>query len=376
MLSATDETLDGIPVVGGNGVRGYTDKYNTRGPALVIGRVGALCGCVHLIASDFWASEHAFVVYPRGKFNLRFMRYLLVTLDFNNQAIRTAQPLINTEIVENTFGVFPPQREQGIIADYLDRETAKLDTLIAAKERLLVLLSEKRCALITCAVTKGLSPDAPLRNSGISWFGEIAAHWATRRIALLFRERDERGEPELPLLEVSINTGVILREFSDDHIESTAADFNTYKIARTGDIVFNKMRMWQGSVGVAPCDGLVSPDYTVAAPGGALLSEYAGQLFRTEMFSAECARHSHGIVWDRLRLYWDGFRDIVVPLPPLPEQRAIVEHIQRETAKLDALREATERTISLLKERRSALITEAVTGKIQLVSPFVEKTEN
>jgi type I restriction enzyme S subunit len=165
---------------------------------------------------------------------------------------------------------------------------------------------------------------------------------------------------------VSINVGVVLREFSDDRIESTAADFNTYKVAKKGDIVFNKMRMWQGAVGVAPEDGLVSPDYTVATPSGALSSDYAGQLFRTEKFSAECARLSHGIVWDRLRLYWVGFRDIEVPLPPLNEQRTILAHIQRETAKLDALGAVTERTTALLKERRAALIAAAVTGQIEV----------
>lgn len=260
----------------------------------------------------------------------------------------------------------PEASLQCAIADYLDHETSHLDRLVAAKERVLGLLAEKRRALITRAVTRGLDPSALLRDSGIPWLGEIPAHWDTRRVAWLFRDRDERGEPDLPLLEVSINAGVVLREFSDDRIESTAADFNIYKVARKGDIVFNKMRMWQGAVGVAPQDGLVSPDYTVAAPSGALLSDYAGQLFRTEMFSAECARWSHGIVWDRLRLYWEGFRDIEVPLPPLDEQRMILAYIQKETAKLDALREATERTIKLLKERRAALIAAAVTGKLDM----------
>ena len=99
----------------------------------------------------------------------------------------------------------------------------------------------------------------------------------------------------MPLLEVSINAGVVLREFSDERIESTAADFNSYKVARQGDVAFNKMRMWQGAVGVAPQDGLVSPDYVVAAPTGPLSPQYAGLLFRTDMFSAECARQSHKV---------------------------------------------------------------------------------
>jgi type I restriction enzyme S subunit len=260
----------------------------------------------------------------------------------------------------------PSLKQQRGTADYLDRETARLDALVTAKERVLGLLAEKRRALITRAVTRGLNPDAPLRDSGIPWLGKIPTHWATQRAAWLFHERDERGEVDLPLLEVSISAGVVLREFSDERIESTAADFNTYKVARQGDVAFNKMRMWQGAVGVVPQDGLVSPDYVVATPGGPILPQYAGLLFRTEMFSAECARRSHGIVWDRLRLYWEGFREIELPLPPIEAQREIVAYTTRETAKLDALRLSTERTIDLLNERRAALIAAAVTGQIDV----------
>lgn len=260
----------------------------------------------------------------------------------------------------------PPQETQVFISGYLDRETSRIDSLIATKERLIKLLAEKRRALINQAVTKGFNPNAPLRDSGVRWLGEIPRHWVTLRLALLFRERDERSEPNLPLLEVSINSGVVIREFFDDQIESVAADFNTYKVARKNDIVFNKMRMWQGAVGVSPQDGLVSPDYTVAAPIGALTPVYAGLLFRIEAFSAECARYSHGIVWDRLRLYWEGFRDIVVPIPPKDEQEQIVNHLYASTGEIDTLVKATESTVALLKERRTALITAAVTGTISL----------
>ena len=273
---------------------------------------------------------------------------------------------LESDLVAETEIAVPALDQQRAIADYLDCETARLDALVAAKERVLGLLAEKRRALTTRAVTRGLDPRAPLRDSGIPWLGEIPEKWKTRRVAWLFRERDERGSPDLPLLEVSINSGVIVREFSEERIESTAADFNTYKVARQGDVVFNKMRMWQGAVGVAPQDGLVSPDYVVAAPTGTLSPQYASLLFRTAAFSAECARHSHGIVWDRLRLYWVGFRGIEVPLPPVQEQADIVEQIAFETKRLDELSKSAESTISLLKERRAALIAAAVTGQIEV----------
>ena len=275
-------------------------------------------------------------------------------------------PHVNGEFLANLRIPLPNQFQQRTIANYLDHETARLDALVAAKERVLALLTERRMAFTTHAVTRGLDPRVSLRDSGIPWLGEIPAKWNTRRAAWLFRERDERGEPDLPLLEVSINSGVVLREFSEERIESTAADFNTYKIARQGDVVFNKMRMWQGAVGVTPVDGLVSPDYVVAEPTGPLSPQYAALLFRTDKFAAECARRSHGIVWDRLRLYWEGFRDIILPLPPPDVQKEVAAHIGEATAKLDAMSFTTKRTIELLKERRATLIVAAVTGQIDV----------
>jgi type I restriction enzyme S subunit len=311
------------------------------------------------------------VLTPGPELDGRFLYYVTVSSLFRKlgEAWMTGaagQKRVPEDFVRDFQTPVPPLPHQRSIADYLDRETAQLDALVGAKDYLLRLLAEKRSALITHAVTRGLVHQTRLRDSGIPWLGEIPAVWETRRAAWLFRERNERGEADLPLLEVSINAGVVLREFSVERIENTAADFNTYKVARQGDIAFNKMRMWQGAVGVAPQDGLVSPDYVVAAPMGPLSPQYAGLLFRTDMFSAECARRSHGIVWDRLRLYWEGFREIELPLPGAADQRAIVAYVAEETGKLDMLRAATERTIRLLKERRGALITAAVTGQTKV----------
>jgi len=277
-------------------------------------------------------------------------------------------PHVNGEFLGNLPLDIPPKSTQIEIASYLDEQTARIDTLIAAKQRLLNLLTEKRRALITQAVTKGLDSSVTMKNSGIPWLGEIPVHWEVSRLAWLFSERDERNQPDLPLLVVSIHHGVTLREFSEERIEQQAEDASTYKVARTGDISFNKMRMWQGAVGRVPCDGLVSPDYVVAASIADIDTSYYGLLFKIPAFSAESAKQSHGIVWDRLRLYWEGFRDIAVPVPPNQEQNAIVDYIEKETGKIDLLRQATERTIKLLQERHAALISDAVTGKISIES--------
>lgn len=353
-------------VFGGNGIRGYTSAYTHCGRHVLIGRQGALCGNINYASGCFWASEHAVVAAINTETDVTWLGELLRSMNLNQYSQSAAQPGLGVDVIANLEIPVPPLRVQREIADYIDRETTRLDAVVGTKERVLGLLAEKRRAIVTRAVTRGIDPRTPHRDSGIPWLGEIPADWETRRVAWLFRERDDRGDPGLPLLAVSLNTGVLLREFSEERIESTAADFNTYKIARRGDVVFNKMRMWQGAVGIAPQDGLVSPDYVVAEPTGSMSSDYAGLLFRTARFSAECARRSHGIVWDRLRLYWEGFRDIEVPLPSPSAQAEIVARVAAQTPKLDTLFSATERTIALLVERRAALIAGAVTGQIDV----------
>lgn len=311
------------------------------------------------------------VLSPDDCIDGTFLYYITMGADFRGAGVAmmsgaAGQKRVPDEFVQDFWVGVPGLPLQRAIAAYLDRETAKIDAMIAAKERLLSLLAEKRRALITHAVIRGLNPDASMRESGVEWLGEVPEHWHVERLAYQFKERDERNRPELPLLEVSLNHGVIRREFSSDKIESTASDFNTYKVARQGDIVFNKMRMWQGAVGAAPINGLVSPDYVVAEPVGDLLSRFAAMLFRIPAFSAECGRRSYGLVWDRLRLYWDGFRDIRVAVPPRAEQEAIVRMVSDRCSSMDAFESQMQRSIAFLHERRGALIAAAVTGVIDV----------
>lgn len=330
--------------------------------------VRAPVGLLNIADRDLAIGRGLCAIQPSSRWNARYSWWALHEARHQLQAVSTGSTYeaVAVEDVGNLLIKPLAFEAQEAIACYLDRETARLDALEAAKERVLTLLAEKRQAIITRAVTRGLDSYTDFRDSGVPWLGHIPDKWRTQRAARLFRERDERGEPDLPLLEVSIKEGVATREFSRERIETTAADFNTYKIARQGDVVFNKMRMWQGAVGVAPHDGLVSPDYTVAAATGALSPAYVGLLFRIGSFSAECARHSHGIVWDRLRLYWGGFREIELPVPPPDTQQEIVDCVIDATAKLDVLAFAMARTISLLKERRATLISEAVLGQLDV----------
>lgn len=270
----------------------------------------------------------------------------------------------------------PPLKQQFTIANYLDRETSKLDALIASKELLVGILAEKRRALITRTVTCGINPNTSFRDSGLPWLGKIPAHWETERTKWLFSERDVRSETgEEEMLTVSHLTGVTPR--SEKNVNMFEAESTEgYKVCDTGDLVINTLWAWMGAMGVSPMHGIVSPAYHIYTPCERIDPAYVDALVRIPVFAQEVIRFSKGVWSSRLRLYPEGLYEICLPVPPLDEQRAIVSHIAMETKKLDALREAAERTIALSKERRAALIAAAVTGKIQPSLTIAENSDN
>ena len=143
-----------------------------------------------------------------------------------------------------------------------------------------------------------------------------------------------------------------------------AATTEGYKRCAAGDLVVNTLWAWMGAMGVAPVGGIVSPAYNVYVPGTRLDSNYVDALVRLPVFAQEVTRHSKGVWSSRLRLYPEGLFAVALPVPPLDEQRAIVDYVASSSGQLDELWRVTERSISLLKERRASLIAAAVTGQI------------
>ncbi len=324
-------------------------------------------------ADDFVCGYHLALLRPHatalsGRFLLRCLQAKVLRLQLElaaNGVTRFGLP--KSDIGAMRLPV-PPLERQLAIADFLDRETARLDALVAAKQRVLDLLAEKRKAIIATAVTRGLDPKVKLRDSGVPWLGEIPAHWDIERARWLFRERDFRSESgDEELLTVSHLTGVTPR--SEKDVTMFEAETNEgYKVCEPGDLVINTLWAWMGAMGRSPVRGIVSPAYNVYEPGHRLEPAYVDALVRVPVFGQEVKRYSKGVWSSRLRLYPEGFYEVRLPVPPVREQAAIVAHIATATARLDAASAATERTIALLKERRSALIAAAVTGQLDVGS--------
>lgn len=205
-----------------------------------------------------------------------------------------------------------------------------------------------------------LAPYLKYKDSGLPWLGEIPVGWEVHRNGRLFSQRNETGFPDLPVLEVSLKTGVRVRDFESSKRKQVMADFGKYKRAARGDIAYNMMRMWQGAVGVAPVDGLISPAYVVARPRSGTDSRYFSLLFRTTAYMNEVNMFSHGIVSDRNRLYWDEFKQMPSVVPPPDEQRQIACFLDAIGNKVRQFIRNKRRLIALLREQKQNLITQAI----------------
>ena len=374
MLKADEITEEGIPIVGGNGYRGFTYKSNTSKNTIVIGRVGAKCGCVHIITESFWASEHAFRVLPRKNYNLRFMAYFLENINLNQYAITTAQPLLNTEIVTTQQLCIPTRvEEQAEIANFLDHETAKIDHLIEKQQQLIELLKEKRQAVISHAVTKGLDPNVPMKDSGVEWLGEVPEHWSVKKLKYivdLVGEKVESSNKQYVGMEnISSKSGVFLQTegILPEGISNT---FNK------GDILFGKLRPYLAKCWLADFSGICSSEFLVLRSKNKLSPIFLNLFLLTDQFIDQVNSSTYGSKMPRAN--WEFIGDLPIPVPDEQSSIDIANFLERQTQKYDSLIIKVSQQIALMQERRTALISAAVTGKIDVrhwQSPTVAETQ-
>lgn len=211
------------------------------------------------------------------------------------------------------------------------------------------------------------------KPSGVEWLGDIPSHWEVVRIGSLFREVAEEGGGDLPTLSVSIHDGVSDKEVPEEEMQrkvTRSEDRSKYKRVVPGDLVYNMMRAWQGGFGTVTVTGQVSPAYVVARPRAEFPTRFIELLLRTPPAIEEMRRHSYGVTDFRLRLYWDAFKNISVPFPSISQQEKILRFLDSETAKIDALVAEQEQLVELLKEKRQAVISNAVTKGLDPTVPM------
>lgn len=262
--------------------------------------------------------------------------------------------------------VVPPDAEMEEITTYLDRATSRIDALVTKKTRFIELLREKRHASITHAVTKGLDPNVPMKEGGAAGKVEIPSHWVVVNFWAVAKQVSRSGMPSEGLMSVYLDRGVIPYSEGGGVVHKPSESLDAYQLVEPGNFVLNNQQAWRGSVGVSKYRGIVSPAYLVFELSGALDPDFANYQFREARFVDEMMLSSQGVGDIQRQVKWPLLRYAKVFMPPLEEQRAIARHLDRATSRIDALIAKTERSIELLREHRTALITAAVTGKIDL----------
>lgn len=257
----------------------------------------------------------------------------------------------------------PSEKEQTAIAQYLDTKLGEIDALIGKQQTLLEKLAEQRTAVITHAVTKGLNPTAPMKNSGVEWLGDVPAHWEVKRLKFSVRNISQKVESQTS----------DLRYFGLENIESFTGrlilniELESEGIAnkfQENDVLFGKLRPYLAKVHLATQNGLVSTETLVFRAKKAINPKFLFYFCVSKDFIDAVNGTTFGSKMPRAN--WEDIGNFKMLIPSLEEQAIIIDYLNQETAKIDRLCETVNQTIGRLKEYRTALITQAVTGKIKV----------
>jgi len=322
------------------------------------------------------------VLQPYG-INSSFTHHLLRCQPFQEEFYRYGKGIVadlwstNFSEMRNIILAVPSSEEQSTIATFLDQETSKIDALVAEQQRLIELLKEKRQAVISHAVTKGLNPNVPMKDSGVEWLGEVPEHWGVKRLRFIAQLNPSKKETTELDRETEVSF-LPMEAISDDgslNLERTRpiGEVETgYTYFREGDVTIAKitpcfengkgavMRGLFGGIGFGTTELIVAR----AKPFEAT-SNYLHWLFISAWFRKYGEASMYGAGGQK-RVSDDFVRDFAIAIPAISEQQIITTFLDHETAKLDTLTTEAQRAITLLQERRTAVISATVTGKIDV----------
>lgn len=318
----------------------------------------------------------AYTVLKRRHTNLDsgYYRYLFKSYAFISElqtsvvGIREGKN-ISFEELSHSLMPIPPLPAQQAIAAFLDEKCAKVDGAVKIKEDQIALLRERRQIIIQDAVTRGLNPAAPMKDSGIDWIGQIPAHWEVRNAKWLFSHRKERARKGEPQLAATQKYGVIpqtdFMELEGRRVVQVFLDFDILKHVDAGDFVMS-MRSFQGGIEYSEYTGCVSSAYVALKPGNQVYARYFKYLLKSTRY-IEALQSTSNLVRDGQALRFDNFSMVDLLVVPLDEQKQIADYLDAHGMKTDSAIVIKERQIAALKEYKTSLINAAVTGKIKVI---------
>lgn len=366
-LTALDIKEDGAyKVYGGNGIRGYYHLCNVSKECILIGRQGALCGNVHYVNEPIWATDHAVVTFSAKNTDIKYLFHLTTAMNLNQYSSQTAaQPGLAVGAIGRIYTCLPPLDEQQAIVAYLDEKVGKIDRYISEKEKEIVALDELKQASIANAVTRGLDPNAPLKDSGIKWIGNIPQHWEVKRLAMQFSENKTKNSDYEYQRACKFNYGRIVPKNEVGDVSELKETYIAYTKVKRNDIVINNLNLnydfVSQRVAIVENDGIITSAYLAITPRKDVFASFYKWFFK----AMDSKKLFHGMgTGIRLTLSYNELKKQQILVPPIEEQQAIVDYINTKTAKIDQMKDGIKSEIEKLKEYKQRLISDVVTGKV------------
>lgn len=371
-----------LPVIGGNGIMGYSNMINTSFKTLSIGRVGALCGNVHYIDYPCWITDNSLLInyYKDNEINLKFLKLVLEQLNLNHYSTSTAQPLITGETIKKRKIALPPLDIQKLIVGYVQQCTNRIDRMITLKQNLISLLEEKRQSIISEAVIKGLDSNVKMKNSSIEWIGEIPEHWISTKV-IYYSKLLSGGTPDKENIayweDGTINwvtSGEVNKNFIyevNSKITKLGLKNSAAKILPVNSVMMalNGQGKTKGKVAVLKTESTCNQSLAAF-----ICDENKLNYLYLYYYLKSKYRELRGLVGDGLR---DGIslgllKSLYMPFPPIKEQKEIADYLYKNELEIEKNIVHLNQSINLLKEYHQSLIYEAVTGKVDVRESVTE----
>ena len=368
-----------VPVFGSNGRVGEHDIANTLVPCLIIGRKGSF-GKIRFSGKPVHAIDTTFFVDTRHtSADLRWLYYVLCWVRLDTVSRDSAVPGLNRGDAYQTILPLPPLPEQAAIVRYLDHHDRLIQRYIRAKKKLVALLEEQKQAIIHRAVTRGLDPNVRLKSSGVEWLGDVPEHWGVRRLRCVVDLRVSNvdkhkieGEPPVRLCNYIdvYHHDRITDAIQFMHATATREEIERFRL-QIGDVIITKDSESWNDIGVPAFVEYTATDLVcgyhlaVLRPrSGVLNGGYLLRALQSQGVAVQYHISANGIT--RYGLSQGAIKSVLIPLPPLSEQAAIVLYLDMATADINTASTSARREIELLREYRTRLIADVVTGKLDV----------
>ena len=328
-----------------------------RGSVGVSNFIGIISPAYHLFAMPSCYNPHY------ANYLLRD-RVMVNLYDMSSKGVGSIQRTLNFNWLNNGKCILPSITEQNKIVAYLNKRITLIENCKCQRERELQTLNELKQAEIASVVTRGLNPDVPMKDSGQIQFGKVPAHWDTIKLKYCFNQRSEKGFPNEPVLCATQSKGVIPQSLYENRVVVVNKGFDGLKLVKVGDFVIS-LRSFQGGIEYAYYQGIISSAYTILTPKDERNSKYFKYLFKSHPFIQLLQTCVTGIR-EGQNINYSVLGNNFIPVPPIEEQNAIVEYIESKTSKIDTMIEALKAEIDRLTEYKQRLISDVVTGQIDV----------